>query len=115
MMRASHSSYMSLSGGWRASMSLKSAGMNLVMRRRARLPLISASCGVAPERNGERNLLDRAHAVEPMRAHIARQIEKFVGGVVGRGNAGRSADAHRTRRWSTEELRLSSLSRSRPR
>jgi len=30
-------------GGWRVSISLKSAGMNLVIRRRARLPLISAS------------------------------------------------------------------------
>ena len=43
MSRASHSSYWSFSGGWRASISLKSAGMNLVWRRRARLPLISAS------------------------------------------------------------------------
>ena len=43
MMRANHSSYWSLSGGWRVSISLKSAGMNLVIRRRARLPLISAS------------------------------------------------------------------------
>jgi hypothetical protein len=56
MMRASHplvvlilerrvggprSSYWSLSGGWLASISLKSAGLNLVWRRRARLPLIS--------------------------------------------------------------------------
>ena len=43
MMRASHSSYRSLSGGWRASISLKSAGMNLVWRRRsndARQPLV---------------------------------------------------------------------------
>jgi len=43
MTRASHSSYWSLSGGWRVSMSLKSAGMNLTIRRRGELPLISAS------------------------------------------------------------------------
>jgi hypothetical protein len=41
--RASHSSYWSFSGGWRASIRRKSAGMNLVMRRRAEFPLISAS------------------------------------------------------------------------
>ncbi len=45
--------------------------------------------GVAPQRDvdGERDLLDRAHAVEPVRAHVARQIEQFVGGEVGRRHA----------------------------
>jgi hypothetical protein len=92
--------------------------MNLVWRRRARLPLSShveivleradlvgrpflgqggegvrrgagavivEGRGVAPQRDvdGERNLLDRAHAVEPMGAEVARQIEEFDGGEVG--------------------------------
>jgi hypothetical protein len=40
---ASHSSYRSFSGGWRVSVGLKSAGVNLTILRRARLPDISAS------------------------------------------------------------------------
>ena len=45
--------------------------------------------GVAPERNidGERDLFDRAHAIEPVRAHIARQIEELYGGEIGGGDA----------------------------
>ena len=41
--------------------------------------------GVAPERDvdGERDLLDRAHAIEPMGAQIARQIEQLLGREVG--------------------------------
>ena len=44
---------------------------------------------VAPDRDvdGERDLLDRAHAVEHMDARVARQIEEFVGREVGRRHA----------------------------
>ena len=50
--------------------------------------IVEGRC-VAPERDidGERDLLDRAHAVEPMGAQVARQIEKLVGREVGGGDA----------------------------
>jgi hypothetical protein len=40
--------------------------------------------GVAPQRDvdGQRDLLDRAHAIEPMSAQVARQIEELDGGEV---------------------------------
>jgi hypothetical protein len=37
--------------------------------------------------DGERDLLDRAHAVALVGAHVARQVEKLVGGEVGRRHA----------------------------
>ena len=45
--------------------------------------------GVAPERDvdGERDLLDRAHAIHPMGAEVARQIEELFGREVGGGDA----------------------------
>ncbi len=43
MTRASHSSYWSFSGGWRASINRKLEGMNFSIRRRAELLLVSAS------------------------------------------------------------------------
>ena len=54
------------------------AGAIIVERRR-----------VAPQRDvdGERDLLDRAHAVEPMGADVAREIEQLVGGEIGGGHA----------------------------
>jgi hypothetical protein len=41
--------------------------------------------GVAPQRDvdGERDLLERAHAIEPMRADVARQIEQLISREVG--------------------------------
>ena len=43
---------------------------------------------VAPQGNidGERDLLDRAHAIEPVRTHVARQIEELLDGEVGGGD-----------------------------
>ena len=53
------------------------AGAVIVERRR-----------VAPQRDidGERDLLDRAHPVEPVGAKVAREIEKLVGREVGCGD-----------------------------
>ncbi len=121
MMRASHSSYWSLSGGWRASISLSQRlelglatarkvaahqSVEIVLERadlvgrpflgqggegvrRGAGAVIVEGRGVAPERNvdGERDLLDRAHAVEPMRADVARQIKELLGREVGGGDA----------------------------
>jgi hypothetical protein len=39
----------------------------------------------ADDIDGERDLLDRPHAEEPMGANIARQTEQFVGGKVAAG------------------------------
>ena len=43
---------------------------------------------VAPERNidGERDLLDRAHAIEPVGARVARQIKQLLGREIGGRN-----------------------------
>jgi hypothetical protein len=115
---ASHLSYISFSGGWRLSVSLKSAGMKLdlaathCLASRAECLHSPESVEIIPElpylidgpilrQRGEgirdragvvvierrllapqsdvdrqRDLLDRGEAVEPMRAHIARQIGK---------------------------------------
>ena len=56
------------------------------VRRRADAVIIERR-GVAPERevDAEGHLLDRAHAIEPVRARIARKIEPFVGGKIGVG------------------------------
>jgi|ERR1700722_900647 hypothetical protein len=114
MMRASHSSYWSFRGGWRASISLKSAGhefglaparkvaahqrVEIVLERadlvsrpfvgqggesigRGAGAVMVEGRGVTPERNvdGKGDLLDRAHAVEPMGAEVAWQIEELDG------------------------------------
>ena len=53
--------------------------------RRGAGAVIVEGRGVAPERDvdGERDLLDRAHAIEPMGARIAWQIEELLGREVG--------------------------------
>src|ERR1700733_1344602 len=45
--------------------------------------------GVAPQRDvdGESDLFDRAHAIHPMGAEVARQVEELYGGEVGGGGA----------------------------
>ena len=47
--------------------------------RRGAGAVIVEGRGVAPQRDvdGERDLLDRAHAIEPMGAHVARQIKEL--------------------------------------
>ena len=62
-------------------------GGETVGRRAGAIVVQRRSLAAQRDIDGERDLLHRAHAIEPVRARIAREIDQLVGGEIGGGHA----------------------------